>query len=193
MSVCENCSTFKCFSYLTMMPRMRQALVEFENVEDAISCVSTTQTNQVYIMDRPVFFNFSTSQEITRWRCSFVHKVVSSFTIYVLCDIVQVTVRHLPECWWWGRVHPSRYVRRQKSHPPLHDIQPDVPHHCGRLAGAHVTGCGFMSLNGPFDIFILFLFRMLSELSAHRTGLFNALWCSGRTDFKCSSSILIKL
>ena len=54
------------FSYLTMMPRMRQALVEFENVEDAISCVSTTQTNQVYIMDRPVFFNFSTSQEITR-------------------------------------------------------------------------------------------------------------------------------
>ena len=55
-----------CHSYLTMMPRMRQALIEFENVEDAVNCVSNTQTNQVYIMDRPVFFNFSTSQEITR-------------------------------------------------------------------------------------------------------------------------------
>ena len=53
-------------SYLTMMPRMRQALIEFENVEDAVNCVSNTQTSQVYIMDRPVFFNFSTSQEITR-------------------------------------------------------------------------------------------------------------------------------
>ena len=50
-----------------MMPRMRQALIEFENIEDAMSCVSTTQTSQVYIMDRPVFFNFSTSQEITRY------------------------------------------------------------------------------------------------------------------------------
>lgn len=49
-----------------MMPRMRQALIEFENVEDAVNCVSNTQTSQVYIMDRPVFFNFSTSQEITR-------------------------------------------------------------------------------------------------------------------------------
>ena len=55
-----------CCSYLTMMPRMRQALIEFENIEDAINCVQNTQTNQVYIMDRPVFFNFSTSQEITR-------------------------------------------------------------------------------------------------------------------------------
>ena len=27
---------------------------------------SPLQTNQVYIMDRPVFFNYSTSQEITR-------------------------------------------------------------------------------------------------------------------------------
>lgn len=59
-------SKFGKISYLTMMPRMRQALIEFENIEDAVSCVSTTQTSQVYIMDRPVFFNFSTSQEITR-------------------------------------------------------------------------------------------------------------------------------
>ena len=55
-----------CSSYLTMMPKIRQALVEFERLEDAINCVRSTQENQIYILDRPVFFNFSTSQEITR-------------------------------------------------------------------------------------------------------------------------------
>lgn len=29
--------------YVTMMPRLRQALVEFENIEDAIVCVQTSQ------------------------------------------------------------------------------------------------------------------------------------------------------
>ena len=29
--------------YVTMMPRLRQALVEFENTEDAINCVSSCQ------------------------------------------------------------------------------------------------------------------------------------------------------
>lgn len=28
---------------MTMMPRLRQALVEFENIEDAIMCVQTSQ------------------------------------------------------------------------------------------------------------------------------------------------------
>ena len=92
-----SCILFECvvlnfgayFRYITMMPRMRQALVEFENVDDAVSCVTMCQvnwvfvvfscfffialdldfiqqSNQIYIMDRPVFFNYSTSQEITR-------------------------------------------------------------------------------------------------------------------------------
>ena len=59
---------FYYFSYLTMMPKIRQALVEFERIEDAINCVRSTQENQIYILDRPVFFNFSTSQEITRYK-----------------------------------------------------------------------------------------------------------------------------
>lgn len=29
--------------YVTMMPRLRQALVEFENIEDAINCVTSCQ------------------------------------------------------------------------------------------------------------------------------------------------------
>jgi hnRNP-L/PTB/hephaestus splicing factor len=53
-------------TYITMMPRMRQTLVEFERKEDAVNCVNTTSNNQLYILERPVFFNYSTSQEITR-------------------------------------------------------------------------------------------------------------------------------
>lgn len=34
--------------------------------------MSCPQSNQIYMMDRPVFFNFSTSQEITRYVCLFV-------------------------------------------------------------------------------------------------------------------------
>lgn len=74
------CVNFFFNSYLTMMPRMRQALIEFENIEDAMNCVSTTQTSQVYIMDRPVFFNFSTSQEITRYTSVHIkHAVIMCF------------------------------------------------------------------------------------------------------------------
>lgn len=71
------------FSYLTMMPKIRQALVEFERLEDAINCVRSTQENQIYILDRPVFFNFSTSQEITRYKATysiFVHPLILSMT-----------------------------------------------------------------------------------------------------------------
>lgn len=53
-------------SYITMMPRLRQALVEFERPDDALACVRSTAESQLYIMERPVFFNFSTSKEITR-------------------------------------------------------------------------------------------------------------------------------
>ncbi|XP_065919723.1 heterogeneous nuclear ribonucleoprotein L-like isoform X2 [Dysidea avara] len=59
-------SRFGKIGYLTMMPKIRQALIEFERVDDAINCVRSTQENQIYILERPVFFNFSTSQEITR-------------------------------------------------------------------------------------------------------------------------------
>ena len=33
--------------YITMMPRMRQALVEFENLEEAISCVQMCQVSTI--------------------------------------------------------------------------------------------------------------------------------------------------
>ncbi|XP_019851800.1 PREDICTED: heterogeneous nuclear ribonucleoprotein L-like [Amphimedon queenslandica] len=59
-------SQFGKIGYVTMMPKLRQSLVEFEKIEDAIACVTHCQQHQIFIMDRQVYFNYSTSSEITR-------------------------------------------------------------------------------------------------------------------------------
>uniref|UniRef100_A0A4W6FYE0 RRM domain-containing protein n=1 Tax=Lates calcarifer TaxID=8187 RepID=A0A4W6FYE0_LATCA len=52
--------------YVMMMPFKRQALVEFDSVESAERCVSCGTREAVYIAEQQAFFNFSTSQRITR-------------------------------------------------------------------------------------------------------------------------------
>ncbi|XP_040001118.1 heterogeneous nuclear ribonucleoprotein L-like [Xiphias gladius] len=49
-----------------MMPFKRQALVEFDSVESAERCVSCGAREAVHIAEQQAFFNFSTSQRITR-------------------------------------------------------------------------------------------------------------------------------
>uniref|UniRef100_A0A1A7Z454 Heterogeneous nuclear ribonucleoprotein L-like n=1 Tax=Iconisemion striatum TaxID=60296 RepID=A0A1A7Z454_9TELE len=52
--------------YVMMMPFKRQALVEFDSVESAERCVTCGAREAIYIADQQAFFNFSTSQRITR-------------------------------------------------------------------------------------------------------------------------------
>ncbi|XP_040891342.1 heterogeneous nuclear ribonucleoprotein L-like [Toxotes jaculatrix] len=52
--------------YVMMMPFKRQALVEFDSVESAERCVSCGTREVVHIAEQQAFFNFSTSQRITR-------------------------------------------------------------------------------------------------------------------------------
>ncbi|KAM7394829.1 hypothetical protein PAMP_021609 [Pampus punctatissimus] len=52
--------------YVMMMPFKRQALVEFDSVESAQRCVVCGAQEAVYITEQQAFFNFSTSQRITR-------------------------------------------------------------------------------------------------------------------------------
>uniref|UniRef100_A0A3B4V4S4 Heterogeneous nuclear ribonucleoprotein L-like n=1 Tax=Seriola dumerili TaxID=41447 RepID=A0A3B4V4S4_SERDU len=52
--------------YVMMMPFKRQALVEFDSVESAERCVLCGGREAVYIAEQQAFFNFSTSQRITR-------------------------------------------------------------------------------------------------------------------------------
>eukprot|EP00117_Sycon_ciliatum_P028849 scpid69755/ scgid3796/ Heterogeneous nuclear ribonucleoprotein L len=53
-------------SYVTLMPRNRQALVEFEQVESAIALVQYAKDQEVPLNGRPAFFNYSVSQTIKR-------------------------------------------------------------------------------------------------------------------------------
>ncbi|XP_005106832.2 heterogeneous nuclear ribonucleoprotein L isoform X2 [Aplysia californica] len=49
-----------------MMPRKRQALIEFEDITGAKNCVEYCQGNSIFCAGQPAFFNFSLSQKILR-------------------------------------------------------------------------------------------------------------------------------
>ncbi|XP_014661989.1 PREDICTED: heterogeneous nuclear ribonucleoprotein L-like isoform X2 [Priapulus caudatus] len=53
-------------THIHMMPRKRQALVEFQDIQAARSCVMYCQNNQIFVAGQPAFFNYSTSQRIER-------------------------------------------------------------------------------------------------------------------------------
>ncbi|KAK9540744.1 hypothetical protein VZT92_003175 [Zoarces viviparus] len=52
--------------YVMMMPFKRQALVEFDSVDSAERCVTSGAREAVCVAEQQAFFNFSTSQRITR-------------------------------------------------------------------------------------------------------------------------------
>uniref|UniRef100_A0A8C2SPS7 HNRPL protein n=1 Tax=Coturnix japonica TaxID=93934 RepID=A0A8C2SPS7_COTJA len=49
-----------------VMPKKRQALVEFEDILGACNAVNYAADNQIYIAGHPAFVNYSTSQKISR-------------------------------------------------------------------------------------------------------------------------------
>ena len=63
-----DCQTFPAFalSYVVVMPKKRQALVEYEDMNGSSTAVTYAADNQVYIAGHPAFINYSTSQKISR-------------------------------------------------------------------------------------------------------------------------------
>lgn len=57
---------FRIDSYVVMMPKKRQALVEYEDMNGSCNAVTYAADNQVYIAGHPAFINYSTSQKISR-------------------------------------------------------------------------------------------------------------------------------
>ncbi|XP_057295132.1 heterogeneous nuclear ribonucleoprotein L-like isoform X1 [Hydractinia symbiolongicarpus] len=51
---------------LTLMPKLRQALVEYEELESAIACVTYAQLQPVLVLGRQMYVNYSKSTEINR-------------------------------------------------------------------------------------------------------------------------------
>uniref|UniRef100_A0A4W5RNK6 Heterogeneous nuclear ribonucleoprotein L n=1 Tax=Hucho hucho TaxID=62062 RepID=A0A4W5RNK6_9TELE len=62
----EALQEFGTISYVVMMPKKRQALVEYEDMNGSCNAVTYAAENQVYIAGHPAFINYSTSQKISR-------------------------------------------------------------------------------------------------------------------------------
>ncbi|XP_072316057.1 heterogeneous nuclear ribonucleoprotein L-like isoform X1 [Eucyclogobius newberryi] len=62
----EALQEFGTISYVVVMPKKRQALVEYEDMNGASTAVTYAADNQVYIAGHPAFINYSTSQKISR-------------------------------------------------------------------------------------------------------------------------------
>lgn len=61
----DHISPFLC-SYVVLMPKKRQALVEYEDMNGSCNAVTYANDNQIYIAGHPAFVNYSTSQKISR-------------------------------------------------------------------------------------------------------------------------------
>lgn len=59
-------SLYPPLSYVVLMPKKRQALVEYADMNGSFTAVTFAADNQVYIAGHPAFINYSTSQKISR-------------------------------------------------------------------------------------------------------------------------------
>merc|ERR1712131_511546 len=62
----EALQEFGPISYVVLMSKKRQALVEYEDMNGSSTAVTYANDNQVYIAGHPSFINYSTSQKISR-------------------------------------------------------------------------------------------------------------------------------
>ncbi|XP_073670749.1 heterogeneous nuclear ribonucleoprotein L isoform X1 [Paramisgurnus dabryanus] len=62
----EALQEFGTISYVVLMPKKRQALVEFEDMSGSCNAVTYANSSQIYIGGRPSYINYSTSQKISR-------------------------------------------------------------------------------------------------------------------------------
>ncbi|XP_030632783.1 heterogeneous nuclear ribonucleoprotein L2 isoform X2 [Chanos chanos] len=62
----EALQEFGPISYVVLMPKKRQALVEYEDMSGSCNAVTYANDNQIYIAGHPAYVNYSTSQKISR-------------------------------------------------------------------------------------------------------------------------------
>ncbi|KAI5092987.1 heterogeneous nuclear ribonucleoprotein L2 isoform X1 [Silurus meridionalis] len=64
--IVEALQEFGTISYVVLMPKKRQALVEYEDMTGSCNAVTYATDNQIYIAGNPAYVNYSTSQKISR-------------------------------------------------------------------------------------------------------------------------------
>uniref|UniRef100_G3U060 Heteroous nuclear ribonucleoprotein L n=1 Tax=Loxodonta africana TaxID=9785 RepID=G3U060_LOXAF len=82
----EALQEFGPISYVVVMPKKRQALVEFEDVLGACNAVNYAADNQIYIAGHPAFVNYSTSQKISRPGDSDDSRSVNSVLLFTILN-----------------------------------------------------------------------------------------------------------
>ncbi|GMT03109.1 hypothetical protein PENTCL1PPCAC_30399, partial [Pristionchus entomophagus] len=109
----EALSVFGPIAYATCMPNKRMALVEFETLEGARSCVVYSTTQQIFVAGQPALFNYSTSRYIQRLGLeSETPNHVLILTVYNAQYPITVDVLH-EICKSQGEVKRIAILRRQ--------------------------------------------------------------------------------
>ncbi|KAL6084630.1 hypothetical protein STEG23_025812 [Scotinomys teguina] len=92
----EALQEFGPISYVVVMPKKRQVLVEFEDVLGACNAVNYAADNQIYIAGHPAFVNYSTSQKISCPGDSDDSRSVNSVLLFtILNPIYSITTNVL--------------------------------------------------------------------------------------------------
>jgi heterogeneous nuclear ribonucleoprotein L len=53
-------------SSIIVMPKKRQALVEFDDISSAVNCVNDSARSQIFICGQQAFLNYSSHQKIVK-------------------------------------------------------------------------------------------------------------------------------
>lgn len=128
-------------SYVVVMPKKRQALVEFEDVLGACNAVNYAADNQIYIAGHPAFVNYSTSQKISRPGDSDDSRSVNSVLLFTILNPIYsiTTVRASEPCFrCFCEIFLLPFL-----FPHLSQIDLPVPFHLARVL---FTGCSLYYL-----------------------------------------------
>ena len=84
--------------HVVILPNRRQALVEFESLEEARHCVTSTSSDPVYVGGQPAYCNYSTSQKIARPSGSDDANVNNILLFTILNPLYPITTVSVPRC-----------------------------------------------------------------------------------------------
>ncbi|KAJ8266313.1 hypothetical protein GJAV_G00128980 [Gymnothorax javanicus] len=82
----EALQEFGTISSVVVMPKKRQALVEYEDMNGSCNAVTCASDNQLYIAGHPAFINFSTSQKISRPRDPDDSRSVNNVLLFTIIN-----------------------------------------------------------------------------------------------------------
>lgn len=84
--IVEALQQFGTISYVVLMPKKRQALVEYEEMSGSSNAVTYANDNQIYIAGNPAYVNYSTSQKISRPVDSDDNRSVNNVLLFTIMN-----------------------------------------------------------------------------------------------------------